>query len=206
MKKVLLLATFGWSATVFAQTPTYAAVGRTGAAAARAATPKAAPARVGTVIDGDEQITIRFVSCTASKGTNTAVFTFLVLNSAAQTNLEVISGPGQSSYRFQGAQGPCYPTPEARSGEQSVIRRSVTVVPHIPLTCTILLADVPPAATRLNTITLAFSKSVTGTSKHADFQRTLALRRLGRVKPGVAAHEAKSFQTTLEDLPITWTL
>lgn len=208
VKEILFLASLGWSTAVFAQTNMYAAaVDLTGGGSAvRVATPKGRPRMVGTLIDGDDHITIKFVSCTASKATHKAVFTFLVLNSAAQANLEIISGPGQIPCRFQGPQGQSCPTAEIRSEDETVIRSSVTVATNVPLKCTILLADVPSSATRLNTIGLAFSKSVPSADKRADFQRTLALRRLGRVKPGVAASEAKIFHTTLEDLPITWTL
>lgn len=186
MKKLLLLPTLFISTAAFAQSPAGAAkplncaVVQTENIALKEKV-VAYEARLGiggtvNTINGNDKLTASFISCKASKATHKAVFTFMVRNTDEPIDLVIWSNEnawgstGGKSTVFD-EQGKSFPIEKMVIGTKQVGNGwgFARVPSKAPVQGSIELSNVPLSTTNLNSVLLAFGKTVPGIDKRTEF-------------------------------------
>lgn len=186
MNKLLLLPTLFVSAAAFAQSPAGAAKPSNCAAVqtenvALKEKIVAYEARLGiggtvNTINGNDKLTATFLSCKASKATHKAVLTFMVKNTDEPIDLLIWadqnawgSTGGKSTVLDQ--EGKSFPIERMFIGTTQVgySYGAARVPSNAPVRGFIEVTNVPLSTTNLNSVLLAFGKTIPGIDKRTEF-------------------------------------
>ena len=186
MKKVLLLPALFISAAAFAQSPAgtakpvnCAAVQTENAALKEKIVAYEARLGIGgpvNTINGNDKLTASFISCKASKSTHKAVFTFMVRN--ADEPIDLIIWSNENAWGSAGGhstvmdeQGKSFPIEKMVIGTKQVGNSwgAARVPSKAPVQGSIEVSNVPLSTTNLNSVLLAFGKTVPGMDKKTEF-------------------------------------
>jgi hypothetical protein len=189
MKKFLLLPLLlSWTTTAFAQTTDCATLTKENATLKDKVAAYEARLGIGvggaTVADGDDALKFAFVTCKVSKATHKGTLVVQASNSGEPVLL-VLSGAGATNLASTHStlvvdeQGQAYKSDDLSPLVGGKADGANVIPTKAPVNCTIYLMGVPTSITRLNSATLAFSK--TGSDK-----------------------ERKLLKTTVKSIPITW--
>ena len=187
MKKLLLLPVLCWYSVALAQKPVDCAAVKTENEALKEKV-VAYEARLGIgvggvkVVDGDDRVKVKFLSCKASKSTHKAVFAFMVVNSDEPVGLRIFAD-GQIASAIYDEQGQGYDIGDVYIGaayHDAIGGHAILIPSNTPVRCTMDLKSVPTSATYLSTAFLSFMKEVPGMNK------------------------INKFKTALVNMPITW--
>lgn len=133
-----------------------------------------------TVTDGDGQLPIRFVSCTARKATGIVTLVFVV-NNPELPGLRLRMDTDQFSVgnptHGYDEQGTAYKSREGRVGASD----SGQFPTGIPVKCSVSFQDISPTVTRLRAVEVSFTKY-----------------------PKPSTNDFTKFTTRLSNVPITW--
>lgn len=185
---MLLPALCCWSVAAFAQAPNCAALTKENADLKEKIVAYEARLGIGvggvTVVDGDDALKFKFISCKVSKASHKGSLVVLVTNSGEPVKL-LLSGAGSTNIASTHStlvvdeQGQAYRSEDfwpLVGGSQD---GSNMIPTNVPVRCTVFLANVPSSVSRLNSATLAYTKTV------MDKERQL-------------------LKTTIKNMPVNW--
>ena len=189
MKKLLLLpALCCWSSAAFAQAPNCAALTTENAVLKDKIVAYEARLGIGvggvTVADGDDALKFKFLSCKVSKASHKGSLVVLVTNSGEPVQL-VLSGAGSTNIASTHStlvvdeQGQAYKSEDFSPVVGGKADGANVIPTNVPVNCTVYLVGVPTSVSRLNSATLAFTKTPTG-------------------------KERQLLKTIIKNMPITW--
>lgn len=180
MKNLLILPVLCWYSVAFAQTKPADCAAVIAENTVLKEKIVAYEARLGigvggvTVVDGDDKIKVKFLSCKASKSKHNGVFSFMIenLDEPATIGIATNNGGGGGS-TVSDEQGQGYLTVSPSIGAQYAESGGVSVQSHVPVKSTIEFSGIPLSVSRLNNVVIAFTKTIPGMNTSTRFKTVL---------------------------------